>query len=548
MQKVVQLLYQYDQYLMCEHFQFSRRIFSNNELSDIEMYLKKIQLKKRKSNVNCEKQIQEPNKIELNSSIYEYTPDQPENGSLFVNLYEKEQAQKELTDIGYQLIQENKVAVVLLAGGLGSRMDLDEPKGSLQITPLLKKSLFQFFVEQIQFLESHASILKHHVNSTKHTKKDSSIETSASVDNENGMEKKNSTAEEKDRTTIYLYLMTSDKTHDKTVAYFEANNYWGMKKENVRFFKQANFPATDFHYNFLLEDDSEFLLIPVGNGDLFRAMDEHKIMEDMEEKGIKYIQVVAVDNILTKIADPSLLGFCSFFNCDIANKCVKRNQGESMGVFCVAETQTDGSNQQTQAQHCNPFSVCEYMELPTSILQNPDFCKYGNICHHVFSYDFVSSVIKNKWYNQMELHKIKKKREHYDVYLQGKKKPTNTENAYSYEYFLCDIFKFAKRILSFEVAREKEFQPIKTNFKGNCILDAQQRLSDLHKSWLLKKDYKFVNDIHTDEIHKDHSNNNVTKNDFCEISPLVSYDGTYFTNLPKQTNLTLPFVLDKEKP
>lgn len=546
MQKVVQLLYQYDQYLMCEHFQYSHRSFSNNELTDIEMYLKKIQLTKRKSNVNCEKQIKEPNKIELKSSIYEYTADQPENGSLFINLYEKEQAQKELADIGYQLIQENKVAVVLLAGGLGSRMDLDKPKGSLQITPLLKKSFFQFFVEQLQFLESHASVLKHHENSTECTKKDCSIKTNASVDGKDDVNEKNSTAGEHDRTNIYLYLMTSNKTHDKTVAFFEKNNYWGMKKENVRFFKQADFPATDFHHNFLLEDDSEFLLIPVGNGDLFRAMDEHKIVEDMEKKGIKYIQVIGVDNILTKIADPVLLGFCSFFNCDVANKCVKRNQGESMGVFCVTQEHADGNNQKTSTHQCNPFSVCEYMELPTSISQNPDSCKYGNICHHVFSYDFISSVIKNKWYNQMELHKIKKKREHYDVYLKEKKKPTNAENAYSYEYFLFDIFKFAKRILSFEVSREKEYQPIKTNISGNCILDAQRRLSNLHKSWLLQKDYKFINDdTHTEKINNDSSSNNVTENDFCEISPLVSYDGTYFTNLPKQTNLTLPFVLDK---
>lgn len=545
MQKVVQLLYQYDQYLMCEHFQYSHRNFSNSELTDIEMYLKKIQMTKRKSSVNWEKEIQEPNKIELQNSIYEYTADQPENGSLFINLYEKEQAQKELTDIGHQLIKENKVAVVLLAGGLGSRMELDEPKGALQITPLLKKSFFQFFVEQIKFLESHVSVVKHHENSTKHTKEDCDIKASATVGDTNDMKEKNGTTDENSRTTIYLYLMTSNKTHDKTVAHFEKNNYWGMKKENVRFFKQADFPATDFHHNFLLEDDSEFLLIPVGNGDLFRAMDENKIIEDMEKKGVKYIQVIGVDNILTKIADPVILGFCSFFNCDIANKCVKRKQGESMGVFCVTPKHANKNDNQRPLHQCNPFSVCEYTELPASILENPDSCKYGNICHHVFSYDFISSVIKNKWYNGMELHKIKKKREHYDVYLKEKKKPTNSENAYSYEYFLFDIFKFAKRILSFEVSREKEFQPLKTNISGNCILDAQRCLSNLHKSWLLKKDYKFISDIQAKERNKDVSNNNVTEDEFCEISPLVSYDGTYFTHLPKQTNLTLPFVLDK---
>lgn len=108
------------------------------------------------------------------------------------------------------------------------------------------------------------------------------------------------------------------------------------------------------------------------------------------------------------------------------------------------------------------------------------------------------------------------------------------------------MFQFAKRILSFEVSRETEFYPIKSNSKEDSILQAKRSLSNLHKSWLLKKNYYFVNTDHKKEQSSDTENIEADKNSFCEISPLVSYDGTYFTKLPKNRELILPFVLKQQ--
>lgn len=548
MEKFIELLNKYNQQLVYEHFQKTPTNFTNNEVTIIETCLQKLEEIKKEKNKNSERNIKEPNKIDLINSIYE-CKSPPENGCLFIDMHKKETVQNELANIGFQIIKNNKTAVLFLAGGLGSRMDLEEPKGLIQITPLLKKTFFQFFVEQIQFLESYVS---------SRNFIDSSIEKDKEGCSTNKSILNNSKEGEKEvyRSNIYIYIMTSNRTHERTVTYFEENNYWGIKKENVVFFKQGDFFSTDFDYNILLSDEKKLLMNPSGNGDLFRAMDENNIIEDMKKKKIKYIHVLSIDNILSKVADPVFIGFCSFFNCDIANKCVKKNQGESMGVFCIInedlEKENEKENQKKQeTYYYNTFSVCEYTELPSSILKNPNLCEYGNICHHVFSYDFIASVIKNKWYKKMKIHKIQKKKNYYDIHIKEKKKNVNEVNAYCYEYFIFDVFKFAKRILSFEVSREAEFYPIKSNTNGDCILEARRHLSNLHKTWLLKKNCQFVTNLSKKEGNEkdegdDNKQDSIKEVDtFCEISPLVSYNGIYSTHLPKNKNIVLPYVLEK---
>lgn len=442
----------------------------------------------------------------------------PENGSLFIEMYKKEKVIDELQKIGLTIIQKNQMAVLLLAGGLGSRFNLCEPKVLLPITPLINKSFLQFFFEQIQFLENYSSDLK-------------DPQSKETNDQENPSEKNQEEYKIKSQNTIiHVYIMTSNHTYNKIKTYLENRNYLGLKKEQIFIFQQNDHYVTDLKGNILFRHPNKFLKTPTGNGDLFRAIDENSVLQDMIMKNIKYVQVVSIDNILTRIADPVLAGFASYFKCDIANKFVKRKEKEAMGVFCFKKRK----QKEQSTWNKNPLVICEYTELSSDILQNPNLFQYGNICHHIFSVDFLQNVISNKLYLQLKLHQFSRTKEYYDaenkIYVKSEE---NQPNVYCYEYFIFDIFKFAKRILSFEVLREKEFHPLKSsNTKGSTISDIRKSLSNLHISWLKNKNYKIIYNKNEDQ-------------NMCEISPLISYDGSYFVRLPEQSEIHLPYSIDQ---
>lgn len=134
----------------------------------------------------------------------------------------------------------------------------------------------------------------------------------------------------------------------------------------------------------------------------------------------------------------------------------------------------------------------------------------------------------------MKLHKIIRKKQYTDIpsLINDNNEHLINSKVFCYEYFIFDIFKYARNILSLEVNRQKEFYPIKNKNNEYGILNAQKALSNLHKSWL---QYKNINIID----NKDEEKN------FCEISPLVSYDGTCFFELPQKRDINLPYILQR---
>ncbi|CRH01656.1 UDP-N-acetylglucosamine pyrophosphorylase, putative [Plasmodium relictum] len=582
METAIKLLEQHNQLLLCDHLKkFPLHHFDNSYLNNLELFLKKMnEIKNLEEKKEDEYITYLPNYIDINS-IYDCK--NPENGSIFINMYKKECALNELKCLGLDVIKKNEVAVLFLSGGLGSRLGLNKAKGLLEVTPLLNKTFFQIYFEQIKYLESFCSFndktetlkssenenrnyhsINHneyevlgrnnndkdsynknniYINSSNINNKNNnsffsqnincinSTKPSQSKDIQNSTILNNSYGQKKnnEKVSIHIYIMTSNYTHDKIVKYLEENKFFGLRKENVLIFKQCDNYSTDFDYNIILSSPNKLLANPAGNGDVFRAIYKNGIIEDMVNKNIKYIQIVSIDNVLNKIADPVLIGFCSFYRCDIANKSVKRREDESMGVFCLREKK----NKENSDKQYNPFSVCEYTEIPKYISKNSRLFEYGNICHHMFSFDFLHYIVKNKIYDKMKLHKITREKEYYDLCLKNKKmNPVVNSFAYCYEYFVFDVFKYAKKILSFEISRDKEFIPIKSNYKGDSILEAQRSLSNLHKSWLINQNFNIID-------------NEDEKLNFCEISPLVSYDGTFFFDLPKYKNIYLPYALDK---
>ncbi|CXJ03476.1 UDP-N-acetylglucosamine pyrophosphorylase, putative [Plasmodium berghei] len=566
MEKILKLLEEYDQKVLRSHFKDGHiDNIDHINLNDLKEFLEKLNKLKYKDDKIKNYKISAPNIINLNNSIYEHQNLQ--NGTIIKNIYKNDKINNELKQIGLKCIKENKVAVIFLAGGLGSRLHLKKAKGLLPITPILNKSFFQFYFEQIRFLQDYCFLFfeneikpynnNFHNNTNCYDKNISNDYKKCGDNNRTNnclSQKENDSNNINDRknvnykylentnesVNIYIYIMTSDFTYDHTIKYLQDNNFFGINSNNVKIFKQCNNFITNFNFDILMKNHNTVLTAPGGNGTIFKALYNNMIINDMINKNVKYIQIVSIDNILNKIADPVLIGLCSFYNCDIVNKAIIKKENEAVGIFCMKEKKNQMYDANKNINKCedndkdNPFCVCEYTELSEDILKNSELFKYGNICHHIFSLDFLQHIVKNKIYNNMELHKISREKEYYNFTSSVSNNNTLIKSkVYCYEYFIFDIFKYAKKILAYEVCCDNEFNPIKTNNNGDSILSAKISLSNLHKSWLIKKNFNI--------IQSTQENNN-----FCEISPLTSYDGSFFFNFPKQRDIQLPFVLDRD--
>ena len=319
---------------------------------------------------------------------------------------------------GIKAIQSGKLALVLLAGGQGTRLGYDHPKGMYDIG--INKSLYIF---------------------------ECLINNTMKIVRQTGC-------------FIPFYIMTSSINNEETIAFFKEHNYFGYNPEYITFFIQESNPVTDFDGNILLSDKSSICISPNGNGGWFTSMGRNGLLDKLLASPVEWINVFSVDNVLQGIADPVFLGATieSGLTCG-AKVVAKAAPDEKVGAIC--------------SMNGHPH-IIEYYELSDKMMneKNPDGTYaygYGVILNYLFPIKRLTRTLNS----DMPLHIVKKAVPYMDY--DGSFVTPDEVNAYKYETLALDLIHAMDSCLAFEIEREKEFAPIK-NKSGVDSIDTAREL------------------------------------------------------------------------
>lgn len=339
-----------------------------------------------------------------------------------MEITEIEKNKEEFCKIGTDVIKAGKVGAVLLAGGMGTRLGSDDPKGMYNIG----------VTKDVYIFERIISNLLDVVNQTS--------------------------------TWIKLFIMTSDKNHNKTVNFLKEHNYFGYKEEYIHFFRQEMAPACDYNGNIYMESKSKIANSPNGNGGWFSSMAKNGILDIVNQEKIEWLNVFSVDNVLQRIADTCFIGATIAKNCVVGSKVVRKNApDEKVGVMCLE----DGKP-----------SIVEYYELTEELMNEKNekgepAYNFGVILNYLLSVSELYKISENN----LPLHIVEKKIPYMNE--AGEFIKPETPNGYKFETLILDMIHMMGSCLPYEVVRENEFAPIK-NKTGVDSVDTARELCKLN--------------------------------------------------------------------
>ncbi len=340
------------------------------------------------------------------------------------------QSQQADAEIGERLLAEGKVAVITVAGGQGSRLGFDDPKGMFPIGPLTDRTLFQVFAEQIKARKAiHGG-------------------------------------------QIPWLVMTSAATHQPTVDFFAQQNHFGLDPDTIHFFQQGSMPAVDAATGKVLMDGkASICLSPDGHGGLVTALESSGLLARLAADGIGHIFYHQVDNPTVIMCDPALIGVHHRRESQLTTNVVRKaSPTEKMGVLVDINGRLE---------------IIEYSELTEEQASKEDDSGQwifwaGNTAIHVFARTFFEELASDGC--RLELHVASKKVPH--ISEAGQPVDPDTPNANKFERFIFDALPLAKNALIVEGDRDREFNPVKNAEGSDSPATSRAALSRIGREWL----------------------------------------------------------------
>lgn len=338
-----------------------------------------------------------------------------------MELSEIEANKESFTATGLEAIRAGKVGALLLAGGMGTRLGSDNPKGMYNVGLTRDLYIFECLINNLMDVVRQADAW------------------------------------------IHLFVMTSDKNNDATISFLKEHDYFGYKAEYVHFFKQEMAAATDYEGKIYLEEKGKLSTSPNGNGGWFISMKNSGLLNLVHSEGIEWFNVFAVDNVLQRIADPCFVGATIQKNCVVGAKVVRKNApDEKVGVMCLE----DGKP-----------SIVEYYELTEELMNAKDAkgepaYNFGVILNYLFKVTDLENMMEKK----MPLHIVEKKIPYLDE--QGELVKPEEPNGYKFESLVLDMIHQMDSCLPYEVVRNKEFAPIKNKTGIDSVESARALLQE----------------------------------------------------------------------
>lgn len=336
--------------------------------------------------------------------------------------------------LGEEALRAGEVAVIIVAGGQGTRLGFNPPKGLFPIGPVSGRTLFQIFADRLQAVGDHYGV------------------------------------------RVPLYVMTSDATDEETREYFEKNDWLGLNRDDVRIFRQGTMPAVDATTGkLLLAAKDSLALSPDGHGGTVAALERSGTLADAEARGIKHLAYIQVDNPLVSLCDPALIGHHRMAGSEMTTQVVrKRFAQEKVGNVVII----DGRVQ-----------IIEYSDLPAEAAEATAAdgslrLWAGNIAVHVIDIPFLRRVSRSA--EALPFHRALKKVPYLND--QGDLVEPDSPNATKFERFIFDLLPQAENAFVVEALASEAFAPVKNADGAETDTPelARQAISDLHRKWLIE--------------------------------------------------------------
>ena len=317
---------------------------------------------------------------------------------------------------GMEIIRARRVAAVLLAGGMGTRLGSDDPKGMYDIGLTKHVYIFQRLIENLKEVTDEAG------------------------------------------NTIRLFIMTSEKNHDATVRFLKEKAFFGYPEEDVTFFMQDMAPACDYDGKVFLERRDAIATSPNGNAGWYKSMQKAGIDSVLHDERIEWLNVFAVDNVLQRIADPVFIGATALAHAECGSKVVRKaNPDEAVGVMCLEDGRP---------------SIVEYYELTAEMRDAVN--EKGDPAYNfgvILNYLFYEPALQRIADEQLPLHVVEKKIAHIDE--NGNPVKADKPNGCKFEQLVLDMIHALDSCVAFEVVREHEFAPVKNKTGVDSVESAR---------------------------------------------------------------------------